>query len=50
MVVHMPLQWEPTGKSVYQLNNFVHALVLNELHSWVELAVDHGQFYFGEAY
>jgi hypothetical protein len=34
---------DPTGKSVYQLNSFVHALVLSELHAFVELAVDHGQ-------
>jgi len=34
---------EATGKSVYQLNAFVHAIILNELHGWVELAVDHGQ-------
>lgn len=34
---------DPTGKSVYQLNTFVHALVLGELHAFVELAVDHGQ-------
>lgn len=32
-----------TGKSVYQFNNFVHALVLAELHAFVELAIDHGQ-------
>lgn len=34
---------EATGKSVYQLNAFVHAIILNEMHGWVELAVDHGQ-------
>lgn len=31
-----------TGKTVYQFNNFVHELIRGELHSWVDMASDHG--------
>lgn len=34
---------DPTGKSVYQLNQFVHELMLDKFYTWVEVAVDHGQ-------
>lgn len=34
---------EPTSKSVYLLNKFVHELLLAEMCAFVELAIDHGQ-------
>ena len=34
---------EPTSKSIFLMDKFVHELLLAEMHAFVELAVDHGQ-------
>ena len=31
-----------TGKTVYEFNNFAHAMMLADLHSFVDLATEHG--------
>ncbi|MBJ6109455.1 hypothetical protein JAO73_10550 [Hymenobacter sp. BT523] len=34
---------ELTGKTVYEFNNFAHEMMRADLHSFVDLATDHGQ-------
>jgi hypothetical protein len=31
-----------TGKTIYEFNNFVHALLIAEMHAYVDMATDHG--------